>query len=87
MPKYPRDEELGALVAEALETEYRAHGEVLDEIDHQAKYQSATVDTRREQELRIQALGAAISRRDWNATERAYETIRDKFCECVAINN
>src|SRR5581483_4921608 len=50
----------------------RPHGEVLDEMDHQAKYQPATIDTRREQELRIQALGAALSRRDWPATERAY---------------
>lgn len=54
-------------------------GEVLDEMDHQAKYQPATVDPKREQELRIQALGAALSRRDWPATERAYEAIRDKF--------
>lgn len=29
--------------------------------------------------LRIQALGAALSRRDWHATERAYEAIRDEF--------
>jgi hypothetical protein len=57
----------------------KPYGEVLDEMDHQAKYQSATVDPSREQELRIQALGAAISRRDWHATERAYEAIRDKF--------
>lgn len=56
----------------------KPYGEILDEMDHQAKYQPATVD-RREQELRIQALGAAISRRDWHATERAYEAIRDKF--------
>lgn len=57
----------------------KPYGEVLDEMDHEAKYQSATAEPRREQELRIQALGAAISRRDWNATERAYEAIRDKF--------
>lgn len=50
-------------------------------MDHQAKYQTATMDTQRESELRIQALGAAISRRDWHATERAYESIRDKFYE------
>ena len=30
-------------------------------------------------ELRIQALGAAISRRDWHAVEQAYAAIRDKF--------
>jgi hypothetical protein len=59
----------------------RPYGEVLDEMDHQAKYQPATVDPHREQELRIQALGAAISRRDWHAAERAYEAIRDKFHE------
>lgn len=57
----------------------KAYGEIVDEMDHQAKYQPATVDTRREQELRIQALGAAISRRDWHAAEQAYEAIRDKF--------
>lgn len=57
----------------------KPYGEVLDEMDHQAKYQSATLDTRREQQLRIQALGAALSRRDWHATERAYEVIRDEF--------
>lgn len=59
----------------------RPYGEILDEMDHQAKYQSASIDPHREQELRIQALGAAISRRDWHATERAYEAIRDKFDE------
>jgi hypothetical protein len=59
----------------------KPYGEVLDEMDHQAKYQPATIDPAREQELRIQALGAAISRRDWRATERAYEAIRDKFYE------
>jgi hypothetical protein len=57
----------------------RPYGEVLDEMDHAAKYQSATVDTRRAEQLRIQAVGAAISRRDWHAVERAYEAIRDEF--------
>jgi hypothetical protein len=33
----------------------------------------------RQEQLRIQALGAAISRRDWHATERAYEAIRDHY--------
>lgn len=56
----------------------RPYGEVLDEMDHQAKYQSAT-DSRRGQELRIQALGAALSHRDWHATEKAYNAIRDAF--------
>ncbi len=31
----------------------------------------------REEELRIHALGAAISRRDWHATEVAHAAIRD----------
>jgi len=57
----------------------KPYGEILDEMDHQSKYQPATVDPKREQELRIQALGAALSRRDWHAAERAYEAIRDKF--------
>ena len=35
-------------------------------------------DARKEQ-LRIQALGAAISRRDWHAAEQAYNAIRDEF--------
>ena len=56
-------------------------GEVMDEMDHQAKYQPAIIDGRRQEELRIQALGAAISRKDWHAAERAYEAIRDKFYE------
>lgn len=59
----------------------KLYGEILDEMDHQAKYQPATTDERRQHELRIQALGAAISRRDWHAAERAYEAIRDKFHE------
>lgn len=36
-------------------------------------------DARREEQLRIQALGAAISRRDWHAVEQAYNAIRDEF--------
>jgi hypothetical protein len=59
----------------------KPYGEVLDEMDHQATHQSPMAEPRREQELRIQALGAALSRRDWHATERAYEAIRDKFYE------
>ena len=43
--------------------------------------QPATVDDKRQEELRIQAIGAAISRRGWHAAERAYEAIRDKFYE------
>lgn len=33
----------------------------------------------RQSELRIQALGAAISRRDWHAVEQAHAAIRDDF--------
>lgn len=36
-------------------------------------------DARREEQLRIQAVGAAISRRDWHAVEQAYNAIRDEF--------
>lgn len=36
-------------------------------------------DELRTEQLRIQALGAAISRRDWYAAERSYEAIRDEF--------
>lgn len=36
-------------------------------------------DVRREEQLRIQAVGAAISRRDWHAVEQAYNAIRDDF--------
>lgn len=57
----------------------RPYGEILDEMDHEAKYQPATVDTGRKEQLRIQALGAAISRRDWWAVEQAYSAIRDAF--------
>lgn len=34
---------------------------------------------RRDEQLRIQAVGAAISRRDWHAVEQAYNAIRDEF--------
>lgn len=53
------------------------HLGLLDDMDHEAK-----IDTDaelRKSELRIQALGAAISRRDWHATEQAYAAIRDSF--------
>jgi hypothetical protein len=60
----------------------KPYGEIMDEIDTDyARLTSVMVDPRREQELRIQALGAAISRRDWHATEQAYAAIRDKFHE------
>ena len=53
------------------------HLGILDDADHEAKIDGDT--EYRKSELRIQALGAAISRRDWPAAERAYEAIRDKF--------
>lgn len=58
----------------------KPYGGVLDEMDHEAKYLPSP-DVRRLEELRIQALGAAISRRDWHAVERAYNAIRDAFDE------
>jgi hypothetical protein len=33
----------------------------------------------RQEQLRIQAMGAALSRRDWGAVEQAYSAIRDAF--------
>ena len=33
----------------------------------------------RDEQLRIQALGAAISRKDWHAVELAHAAIRDEF--------
>jgi hypothetical protein len=53
------------------------HLGVLDDMDHEAKYD--TDAEYRKSELRIQALGAAISRRDWHAVEQAYAAIRDRF--------
>lgn len=40
---------------------------------------TTTADAVREEQLRIQAIGAGISRRDWNAVEQAYAAIRDEF--------
>ena len=57
----------------------KSWGEIMDEMDHERQYQPSTSDDWRTQELRIQALGAEVSRRDWHATERAYEAIRDAF--------
>ena len=54
-----------------------AHLGLLDDADHEAKYE--TDAEYRKSELRIQALGAAISRRDWHAVEQAFASIRDKF--------
>ena len=53
------------------------HLGLLDDMEHDAKY--ATDAEYRRSELRIQALGAAISRQDWHAVEWAYAAIRDKF--------
>jgi hypothetical protein len=36
-------------------------------------------DKLREEQLRIQRLGAALSRRDWYEVEQAYNAIRDEF--------
>jgi hypothetical protein len=39
-----------------------------------------------EERLRIQAMGAALSRRDWSATERAYNVIRDHYDQQTRID-
>ena len=63
------------------------HIGILDDMEHEAKYDTDT--EYRKSELRIQELGAAISRRDWHATEKAYEAIRDKFyySSCAALKD
>lgn len=53
------------------------HLGLLDDMDHEAKIGSD--EEFRKAELRIHALGAAISRRDWHAVEQAHAAIRDKF--------
>lgn len=40
---------------------------------------SKPAESIRLEQLRIQSLGAAISRRDWGAVEQAYNAIRDAF--------
>lgn len=48
--------------------------------DESMRAMFAAQDTQqREQQLRIQALGAAISRRNWHAVELAYNALRDAF--------
>lgn len=42
---------------------------------------------KRFEQLRIQALGAAISRKDWWAVGQAYEAIRDAFDRPEAYGN
>lgn len=39
----------------------------------------AQEEKKRRAQLRIQALGAALSRRDWWATAQAYNALRDAF--------
>jgi predicted short-subunit dehydrogenase-like oxidoreductase (DUF2520 family) len=41
--------------------------------------------TYRKNELRIHALGAAISRRDWHAVEQAHAAIRDNSHEFAQL--
>lgn len=53
------------------------HLGLLDDADHEAKWD--TDAEYRKSELRIHALGAAISRRDWHAVEQAHAAIREKF--------
>lgn len=53
------------------------HLGLLDDADHEAKIDADA--EYRKSELRIQALGAAVSRRDWHAVELAYAAIRDTF--------
>ena len=60
-----------------IEKDEGIHLGLLDDADHEAKIDSDA--EYRKTELRIQALGAAISRRDWLAVEQAYAAIRDKF--------
>lgn len=58
----------------------KAWGEVMDDLDPSAKIaQEQRPDNRRKEELRIHALGAAISRKDWHAVETAHAAIRDAF--------
>jgi hypothetical protein len=65
-------------------TDPAIHLGLLDDADHEARLYADEAPQRRaaayrETELRIQALGAAISRRDWHAVEQAHAAIRDKF--------
>ena len=61
----------------------RPYGEVMDELDHAARLAQeepwASAEKLRSEELRIHALGAAISRREWSEVERAHAAIRDEF--------
>lgn len=53
------------------------HLGMLDDMEHETKWDTDV--EYRKSELRIQALGAAISRRDWHAVKQAHAAIRDKF--------
>lgn len=44
-----------------------------------AEHAKRLEERQRRRQLRIQALGAAISRKDWHAAEQAYNAIRDAF--------
>ena len=57
----------------------------MDELDHDARLAQEAPSLRRQAELRIQALGAAISRRDWHAVEVAHAAIRDEFDKVPAF--
>lgn len=61
----------------------RPYGEVMDELDHAARLAQeepwTSAGKLRAEELRIHALGAAISRREWSEVERAHSAIRDEF--------
>lgn len=61
----------------------RPYGEVMDELDHAARLAQeepwTSAEKLRAEELRIHALGAAISRREWSEVERAHAAIRDEF--------
>ena len=50
------------------------------ECEEMGREHLAKIEARqRKRQLRIQALGAAISRKDWHAAEQAYNAIRDAF--------
>lgn len=59
----------------------KPYGEVMDELDHANRLAQELPRDGRKEQIRIQALGAAISRRDWHATEVAYAALRDAFDE------
>ena len=52
-----------------------------------SEWEAQQAERKRAEQLRIQALGAAISRRDWWATEQAYSAIRDAFDRPLMSDN